>query len=299
MVEKSIKIFFGSSIVEFQRERISIELFIRRISALLEKQCKIRLEPLFCEAFDDALFLTRKQDEYNEKLRDSDLSFFVFYTRAGQFTVEEFEEAIRALRKHGKPKIYVFFKETTADKAIDQSLKDFRRQLEEKHKYYGGHFSNVNTVKFRILQALTLLSEGRINLRVEAGKCWIDGVEIREKDLSLGKVTEFANNATLQNMKKELEEVSLKCHAVKAQDVVGKLDDQAREEDTQLLAKRQSLADNIEEIERQIFEMSLGISRDIVRDEMTARQRAAYALFEKGDYKGCLHILDPAGPDDE
>ena len=109
-MERVIKIFIGSSIKEFERERESIENFIYRISRNFEKSYKISVEPLLCETFDDAYSQIRKQEEYNEKVRDSDFSFFLFFTKAGEFTREEFEVARKAFEESGRPKIYTYFK---------------------------------------------------------------------------------------------------------------------------------------------------------------------------------------------
>jgi len=202
VINKNIKIFFGSSIVDFKKERISVELFIRRISVLSENRHGIKLTPVFCENFDDAVALLRKQDEYNQKLRDSDLSFFIFFTRAGQFTVEEFEIAMESYRERSKPRVYVYFKNLLAEDEIDQSLVDFKKRLAETDNYYSGNFTHIDTVKFRILLALKQLLKEKIEIKIDSGNCLIYG----EKHLSLSNIDEFTHNENLQKIRSELEE---------------------------------------------------------------------------------------------
>ena len=64
-----------------------------------------------CEDMDNAIALSRKQEEYNAEIRDSDLVFFLFLTKAGQYTLEEFEVAYKSFRDTNKPKIITYFKE--------------------------------------------------------------------------------------------------------------------------------------------------------------------------------------------
>ena len=109
-MRKTIKIFIASSIVEFANERMAIENFIRKISDNFEEQYDVKIKPILCENLDDAYSTVRKQEEYNEEIRQSELCFFIFFTKAGQYTQEEFEVARKAFEESGKPKIYTYFK---------------------------------------------------------------------------------------------------------------------------------------------------------------------------------------------
>lgn len=102
-MRKVIKIFIASSIVEFANERMAIENFIRNVSDSFEENYNVKIQPLLCENFDDAYSKTRKQEEYNEKIRDSELCFFIFFTKAGEYTREEFEVARKNSRRRASP----------------------------------------------------------------------------------------------------------------------------------------------------------------------------------------------------
>ena len=140
----------ASSIVQFANERMSIENFIRNVSDKFEENYDIKLQPLLCENFDDAYSEIRKQEEYNEKIRDSELCFFIFFTKAGKYTKEEFEVARKKFEETGKPKIYTYFK-TVKDEHIEQSLYDFMNELDKTFGHYYGTFEHIDTVKLRIL----------------------------------------------------------------------------------------------------------------------------------------------------
>ncbi len=98
--QKKIYIFIGSSITEFAAERMELENFIHRLSNDFEDRYNTRIIPVVCEAFDTAMALTRKQDEYNEAIKNSDMCFFLFYTRAGEYTVEEFRKAVETFKQN-------------------------------------------------------------------------------------------------------------------------------------------------------------------------------------------------------
>lgn len=70
-MRKVIKIFLGSSIVEFKYERMDIENFIRNVSDKFEENYDIKIQPLLCKNLDDACSKIRKQEIINENVRDS------------------------------------------------------------------------------------------------------------------------------------------------------------------------------------------------------------------------------------
>lgn len=139
---KKITIFLASSIVEFAHERMMIENFIRNISDKFEEHYNIKIQPLLCENFDDAYAKTRKQDEYNEKIRESDFCFFIFFTKAGEYTREEFHVARTQFEKTGSPKIYTYFK-VIEEGTGEESLYSFMDELDKTFGHFYGTFSQT------------------------------------------------------------------------------------------------------------------------------------------------------------
>lgn len=84
---KKIKIFSGSSITEFEKERNELELFIRNLSDRFEDKYNIKIVPLRCEYMDNYVRAEGTQKVINEELvRDSDRCFFIFFTKVDEFT---------------------------------------------------------------------------------------------------------------------------------------------------------------------------------------------------------------------
>ena len=286
-MKKKIKIFLGSSIVEFERERQEIANFIYRLSDDFEERYDIQVKPLLCEDFDEAYSKIRKQEEYNEKIRESDLCFFIFFTKAGEYTREEFEVARKKFEESGKPKIYTYFKVLGEEKAED-SLYAFMEELDKIFGHYYGTFDHIDTIKLRILLNLKLQEMDFLEIKVDGEDCTVDG----KKAISLENISEFANNSVFKELKAELEEVEVKYFALKAKYKEHTCTESEEREYIEIATKRQNLIDAIEELRKNIFNMSLRMCQDEARGEITLRQKEAYKLFEAGDLEGANRILD-------
>jgi len=286
-LKRIIKIFLASSIVEFVNERMIIENFIRNISDKFEEHYDIKIQPLLCENFDDAYTVARKQEEYNEKIRESEFCFFIFFTKAGSYTREEFETARKKFEETGKPKIYTYFK-VIHDEEVEESLNEFMDELDKTFTHFYGNFDHIDTIKLRILLALKLQEMDFLEIKVDGDACVVDG----EKTLSLKNVSEFANNSIFQELKADLYEVEERYFKLKAKYEKNECSQSEEREYIEIASKRQNLIDAIEELQKNIFNMSLRMCQDETRGEITLKQKEAYRLFEAGDIEGANNILD-------
>ncbi|MFT3911944.1 MAG: hypothetical protein QM737_21140 [Ferruginibacter sp.] len=127
MSRTDIKIFIASS-GELKDERDESVLLI----AELNKRYKdLHLEPVLFE-FDtpagNTQFKERIQDAINPKLEESHIAVILFYSKAGEFTLEELELAIKWNKK-----VFVYFKEGFATENLDE-LNRYGKVLELKNK---------------------------------------------------------------------------------------------------------------------------------------------------------------------
>lgn len=291
---KKINIFLASSLIEFSNERMVIENFIRNVSDKFEEHYNVKIQPLLCENFDDAYSKTRKQEEYNEKIRESELCFFIFFTKAGEYTQEEFQVAREKFEKTGKPKIYTYFK-IIKDETAEQSLYDFMNELDKTFGHYYGTFEHIDTVKLRILLSLKLQEMDFLEIKSENGKCLVDGRAVMQLD----NVSEFTNNKNLEKLRQELTEVEKEYNKLKPDYAKGNCDNEFYSRYSDVASKRQNLIDEIEELQKLIFNISLQMSYDNVHGEISLRQKEAYRLFELGDYDGCMAVLDSKDIDND
>lgn len=118
--KSEIKIFLASSINEFENERNKIGDLVRKMqNELLEKGIRINL--FECEFEDNAMVKGRKQEQYNQKLRESDIMILLVGNRVGEFTAEEYEVS----KETKEIKRFIFFKNCEAD----DSVAKFREKL--------------------------------------------------------------------------------------------------------------------------------------------------------------------------
>ena len=297
MYKRKISIFLASSIVEFANERRDIENFIRNVSDKFEERYDTKIQPLLCENFDNCMSEARKQEEYNEKIRESEMCFFIFFTRAGEFTREEFEVAYKQFKESEthRPKIYVYFKKVPEGVSVEQSVKDFMNEIDNTYQHYHDMFDHIDTVKLRILLNLKMQEMDFANIEIKNGECVVDGNNM----MSLDKVSEFANSKNLQRMKAELAEIEEKYFKMLPIYAKGGFDESFRNEYVNVASKRQSMKKQIEDLEKSIFDLSLGLSKDEVRGEMTPRMKEAYRLLELGDSEGCIAVLNSEDIDSE
>lgn len=293
---KKIKIFLGSSITEFEKERNDLELFIRNVSDEFEEKYNIKLVPLRCENLDNYVRNDGTQSAINEDLvLGSDMCFFIFFTKAGEFTEEEFRIAFEKFKKDGKPKIYIYFKNIPDGQAVEESVYNFMSKIDNELKHYHGSFDHIDTIKLRILLNLKLQEMDFVSVELSNGKCVVNGKET----MDLTNVSEFANNSILQQLQKELAETEKQYLQMRPIYAKGNATDTFYKEYAKIISERENLTETIEELQTNIFNMSLRICTDEVHGDITLRQKEAYRLFELGDYEGAITVLDSADIDSD
>jgi len=104
-----VNIFIASQeILNSEREFIEIE--IRKKNPFLEAKY-ISLQPIRWEKRDKGNVGTRKQDEYNNLIRDSEVFILILWNSVGKYSEEEFDCAYSNLQIGNNPKrIYIFNK---------------------------------------------------------------------------------------------------------------------------------------------------------------------------------------------
>jgi len=293
-MKKVIKIFLASSITDFAAERNELEVFIRNMSDVYEEQYDIKIKPVRCEQIDPYVTDSRTQDLINASLAECEMCFVLVYTRFGVFSHEEFCYALQKFRESAEhlPKIYVYFKELGEGESADASVKDFMAELNDSLKHYYGTFRNIDTVKLRIALNFVAQKQDIASVALEDGRLALNGVQM--SGISLDNVSEFFNSRDLQEQRASLARVEAEYYPLHAALKKGELAEgtEAFEQYSRLAAKRAKLKAEIEQIENDIFNLSVRRSRDEVDGFISERHKAAYALFEQGDLEGASEVLD-------
>ena len=284
-----INIFLASSVDEFKEDRNELQCFIDDVAENFRDNYGIDIRVQRCEKVDPRYVKGRSQDEFNELIKNSEMCIFLFFTKAGEYTVEEFETAKKAyeMSENGKPKIYTYFKYQNGV-SVDKSVINFMTLLDKSLNHFYQTFTHIDTVKLRVLLNLKLQEMDFVSVEFENGKCLVDGREA----LDMSNVSEFANNTLLKELKSQLEDAEQEYLKLKPLYESGKADEELCRTYAKAASKRQSLKEQIEELQKNIFDISMRMCRDEMRGEITKRQKEAYRLFELGDFEGANAILD-------
>jgi internalin A len=153
---QTIKIFLASS-SELKSDREQFEIFINRKNKDYIKN-GIFLELVLWEDFLDAMSQTRLQDEYNKAITGCDVFVSLFYSKVGQYTREEFLNALETFKANGKPLIYTYFKKlvtevTRANRKDFDSLFDFQEELSDKGHFYTT-YDTIEDLKYKFGEQL-------------------------------------------------------------------------------------------------------------------------------------------------
>ena len=141
-----IKIFLASSIVEFKSIRNKIgEYVLEYNNEYIEKGKKIKL--FECEFHDEAISpLDRKQDEYMEVLKKSDIFLMLIGKKLGNYTKEEYQVALdNNIERH-----IIFFKTNEEDNTVIEFKKHLRK-IKESNTYEVTTIDEIKNILYKIV----------------------------------------------------------------------------------------------------------------------------------------------------
>jgi len=132
---KKVKIFLASS-AELDIDKEKFELFISKKNKDLYKK-RIYLELNTWKDFISSIQKGRTQDEYNLYISQCDISVFLFHTKIGRFTREEFDNAHEAFltckHKNMTPRIYTYFKNENEETV---EINNFKEYIDSLNHFY-------------------------------------------------------------------------------------------------------------------------------------------------------------------
>ena len=163
-----VRVFLASSneLVE-QRTKVR-NFFSEQNDSYVERRVPIYLKLENWEAMSEGQVQGRKQEEYNVKVRESDLFVCLVHTKVGKYTEEEYDVARDAFEQRGRPGVFVFFNEEGVSPLdVDSSVKAFADKIKTQDQYlatYSSYADLQNKLKKHIdsyLYALSLIWYGQ------------------------------------------------------------------------------------------------------------------------------------------
>lgn len=285
---KEIKVFLASS-EELEQDREAFGNFIRRLDNLYEKR-GIRIKLFQWEDFDAAYNDKRKQDEYNEYVKQSDLFLALFRTKAGKFTVEEFELARNEHREKGLPKPYVYCRDLEQGETEDKTLTDFKKMLIDEMGHFFARYKNEDGLNLHFVMQLQLFENSRSEqVETDGNLITFCGEPIAKTD----NIDFFAKNKDFNRMREDLKDLDKDIIKLRL-----RLEKYPEDKDFQIelqekLNKRNALQEEFEHYRKQI----LRIERRIIElqgQEINEAVKRAMEAFAEGEVNKADIILSEA-----
>jgi len=268
---------------EIEKEFSEISDFINGINKHFERAYKISVDLMTIEDLEAPVW---KQEEYKEKICNSEMVFFLIFTEMSNYVMEYFEAAFKKLKNDGKPDIYTYFYKGTETKK-DISVQNFMDRLSNEIGHYWSVYDHIDTIKLKILMCLKLSKLDMVEMCFRNGKLVVD-----EKDvMSLENVKMFSENDSMKILMKKKAEVEKDYIAAKSLYLQNNKDDEIRKKYIEIYTEKENILKSIEETEKQLFEQSLNMIKT-ARGKLTERQVEAYRLFEEGKAEIANKILD-------
>ena len=285
---KEIKVFLASS-EELKYDRLAFSDLIRKLDNIYEKR-GIRIKLFQWEDFDAAYNDKRKQDEYNEYIKQSDLFLALFRTKAGKFTVEEFELARNEHREKGSPKPHVYCRDLEQGETEDATLTEFKQKLFDEMGHFFARYKNEDGLNLHFVMQLQLLENSRSEqVETDGNVITFCGEPIAKTD----NIDFFAKNKDFIRMREDLKDLNEDIEDLLLRQASAPKDENLKKRIQEKLNKRNALQEEFEHYRKQI----LNIERRIIElqgQEINEAVKRAMEAFAEGEVNKADIILSEA-----
>lgn len=285
---KEIKVFLASS-EELKYDRLAFSDLIRKLDNIYEKR-GIRIKLFQWEDFDAAYNDKRKQDEYNEYIKQSDLFLALFRTKAGQFTVEEFELARNEHREKGLPKPHVYCRDLEQGETEDATLSEFKQRLFDEMGHFFARYKNEDGLNLHFVMQLQLFENStQEQVETDGNLITFCGEPIAKTD----NIDFFAKNKDFIRMREDLKDLNEDIRDLRLRQASAPEDENLKNRIQEKLNKRNALQEEFEHYRKQI----LNIERQIIElqgQEINEAVKRAMEAFAEGEVNKADIILSEA-----
>lgn len=285
---KEIKVFLASS-EELKYDRLAFSDLIRKLDNIYEKR-GIRIKLFQWEDFDAAYNDKRKQDEYNEYIKQSDLFLALFRTKAGKFTVEEFELARNEHREKGSPKPHVYCRDLEQGETEDATLTEFKERLFDEMGHFFARYKNEDGLNLHFVMQLQLFENSRSEqVETDGNLITFCGEPIAKTD----NIDFFAKNKDFIRMREDLKDLNEDIRDLRLRLENSPEDENLKNRIQEKLNKRNALQEEFEHYRKQI----LRIERQIIElqgKEINEAIKRAMEAFAEGEVNKADIILSEA-----
>jgi hypothetical protein len=193
MAKDSVKIFIGHSTMDFKELIGGFKCFLEELSGVFGTDIRVYV----CEDR-----VVSGQDEINERwIKPSDIAFFCFKDRVGEFTREELQVAVKQYTENDfNPQIFVYM---MGAENVDKSLRELKETLEKEYRIFYFDFDE-DAVKLRFAQNISQALGGEGRVTCEGRRVLVDG---RAVTLTAKKLSAIKNNESYSALTKEIRDL--------------------------------------------------------------------------------------------
>ena len=287
---KTITVFLASS-NELNYDRNSFQALIAKLDDIYEPR-GIRIKCRRWEDFPAYCTGERTQDVYNKTVRSCDMCICMFHKEAGQYTVEEFEQALDEYRtNHSHPKTFVYIRALVEGEVETDELKAFKDQLFKSIGHYWCNYACDDSMNLhfvmqleRLIPDMGLSAGDSSQLKVEEGNVTLQGIKIADYT----NLPFAAANPEYCNLKEKYAQLDKDITQLRALGI-----DDTHDLLREKVIDRQKCHEQIINMEKQLLDMACQVNKSISSNSpMSERKRLAIEMFEQGNIKGVINVLN-------
>lgn len=287
---KTITVFLASS-NELNYDRNSFQALIAKLDDIYEPR-GIRIKCRRWEDFPAYCTGERTQDVYNKTVRSCDMCICMFHKEAGQYTIEEFEQALDEYRtNHSHPKTFVYIRALVEGEVETDELKAFKDQLFKSIGHYWCNYACDDSMNLhfvmqleRLIPDMGLSAGDSSQLKVEEGNVTLQGIKIADYT----NLPFAAANPEYCNLKEKYAQLDKDITQLRALGI-----DDTHDLLREKVIDRQKCHEQIINMEKQLLDMAFQVNKSISSNSpMSERKRLAIEMFEQGNIKGVINVLN-------
>ena len=287
---KTITVFLASS-NELINDRNSFQALIAKLDDIYEPR-GIRIKCRRWEDFPAYCTGERTQDVYNQTVRSSDMCICMFHKEAGQYTLEEFNQALDAYQiSHTRPKTFVYVRALVEGEVETDELKAFKDQLFKSIGHYWCNYACEDSMNLhfvmqleRLIPDMGLSAGDSSQLKVEEGNVTLQGIKIADYT----NLPFAAANPEYCNLKEKYAQLDKDITQLRALGI-----DDTHDLLREKVIDRQKCHEQIINMEKQLLDMACQVNKSISSNSpMSERKRLAIEMFEQGNIKGVINVLN-------
>ena len=226
------------------------------------------------------------EDELEEHVADSDLSFFLFFEDVSAVMRSCFDIFFESFKNTDKPKIVTYFKYTESPNDMTEAVREFSQMLGNELKHYYNNYNSIDTLKLGILMQIKVMRLDASQITIsDDGMICLNGQPVADTS----KIPMFEFNDRLNELKSRYDELTREWGRLRTL----RMDDPNNEELYFEFSKVATERDDTKKALREFEDLLLKTSEELAakKGEMSPRQAEAYRLLEMGDVDGACEIL--------